>query len=225
LPRIPFRWNRNALARRSKALEYATACSPSLVRAPGASPSRRHGGRGDETDQPALSRPRRIKRQCLANQPGEPIATLTAAIKQRDLVKVGAGVTKVLCRRRPCCGVRGAGCEARPRREGLRARPSGQVVAARGDQLEREVRTEAVDSGDVLAEQLEQCRADIEVQRTCRIGNTPTGRRSWGCAAIPIDAELLQHSFDPGFAGRCLLSVSVIAGECRLVAKSDMVAR
>ena len=53
------------------------------------------------------------------------------------------------------------------------ARPSGEVVAALRDQLEREVRTEAVDLGDVLSEQCEECRANIEGQSVCLIGSPP----------------------------------------------------
>ena len=33
------------------------------------------------------------------------------------------------------------------------------------------------------------------------------------------DAEFLQHRFDPGVAGRCLLAVSVVEGECLLERK------
>ena len=44
------------------------------------------------------------------------------------------------------------------------ARPGGEVVAAFSDQLQREVRTEAVDLSDVLSEQREERRADIEGQ-------------------------------------------------------------
>ena len=52
----------------------------------------------------------------------------------------------------------------------LCARPSGEIVAALGDQLQREVRTEAVDLGEVLSEQREERRADIEVQPVRLIG-------------------------------------------------------
>lgn len=31
---------------------------------------------------------------------------------------------------------------------------------------------------------------------------------------IPMDSEFLQHSFDSGIAGRCLLVVRVVKGEC-----------
>ena len=44
----------------------------------------------------------------------------------------------------------------------LCAWPRGEVVAALSDQLQREVRTEAVDRGDVLSEQREQRLADVE---------------------------------------------------------------
>src|SRR6266581_1872260 len=40
--------------------------------------------------------------------------------------------------------------------------PRREVVAASSDQLQREVRTEAVDCGDVLSEQREQRLADVE---------------------------------------------------------------
>ena len=89
----------------------------------------------------------------------------------------------------------------------LRARPSGQVVAALGDQLEREIRTEAIDPGDIFAEQFEQRRSDIKIQRVCRARHASAGRRDWGGAAIPIEAEFLQHSFYPGVAGQYLLLV------------------
>ena len=49
----------------------------------------------DEADKPALRRLGRIKRQCLANKQGKPIATVAQAIKQRDVGNVdqtdGAG--------------------------------------------------------------------------------------------------------------------------------------
>ncbi len=44
----------------------------------------------------------------------------------------------------------------------LCTRPRGEVVAAFSDQLQREVRTEAVDCGDVLSEQTEKGLADVE---------------------------------------------------------------
>ena len=53
------------------------------------------------------------------------------------------------------------------------ARPSAEVVAALRDQLEREARTEAVNIGNVLAEQCEERRADIEGQSVCLIGSPP----------------------------------------------------
>ena len=80
----------------------------------------------------------------------------------------------------------------------LCARPSGEVVAALGDQPQREVRAEAVDLGDVLfAKQLKsaartsksgrvrlsrRCRADVA--RWQRTGVTTT-----------TDAQFLQHGF------------------------------
>ena len=56
----------------------------------------------------------------------------------------------------------------------LCTRPGGEVVAAFGDQLQREVRTETVDLGDVLSEQREERRADIEGQCVRLIGSGPT---------------------------------------------------
>ena len=44
----------------------------------------------------------------------------------------------------------------------LRTWPRGKIVAAFSDQLQREVRTEAVDRGDVLSEQREQRLADVK---------------------------------------------------------------
>ena len=52
----------------------------------------------------------------------------------------------------------------------------GEVVTAFSDQLQGEVRTEAVDCGDVLAEQPEQRRADVESQSVRLIGSVPTPR-------------------------------------------------
>lgn len=40
--------------------------------------------------------------------------------------------------------------------------PRGEVVPAFSDQLQREVRTEAVDRGDVFSQQREQRLADVE---------------------------------------------------------------
>ena len=54
--------------------------------------------------------------------------------------------------------------------------PRGEVVAAFSDQLQREVRTEAVDRGDVLFEQREQRLADVESQSVRLIGSIPTPR-------------------------------------------------
>ena len=59
----------------------------------------------------------------------------------------------------------------------LCTRPGGEVVAAFSDQLQREVRAEAVDRGDVLSEQREERRADIESQTVRLIGSLPTRRR------------------------------------------------
>ena len=67
----------------------STVNTPQLVLPPGESSGLRHGGRVDETDQPALSRLGRIKGQRMTNQQGEPISTLTEAIKQRDVGNVG----------------------------------------------------------------------------------------------------------------------------------------
>ena len=52
--------------------------------------------------------------------------------------------------------------------------PSGEFVAALGDQLEREVGAEAVDLREVLAEQREERCADIEDQRILLTGSMPT---------------------------------------------------
>ena len=46
----------------------------------------------------------------------------------------------------------------------LCARPGGEVVATLGDQLEREVRAETIDLGEILAKQFKKRRADIEVR-------------------------------------------------------------
>ena len=34
-----------------------------------------------------------------------------------------------------------------------------------------------------------------------------------------MDAEFLQHSFDPDVAGRCLLVIGVVKGECLIEGK------
>ena len=44
------------------------------------------------------------------------------------------------------------------------ARQGGEIIAALSDQLQREIRTEAVDLGDVLSKEREERRADIEGQ-------------------------------------------------------------
>ena len=51
--------------------------------------------------------------------------------------------------------------------------PSGEIVAAFCDQLQREVRAEAVDPGDVPSEQREQCRPGIEGEAVDLIGSSP----------------------------------------------------
>ena len=99
-------------------------------------------------------------------------------------------------------------------------RPGGEVVAALSDQLQREVRTEAVDLGDVLPEQREERSADVERQGVRLIGSGPTWRRQLcSGAATTTDAEFLQYGFDPGVASRCLLMVGVVEGECLLECK------
>src|SRR5450432_1600225 len=52
--------------------------------------------------------------------------------------------------------------QSQPRGKMLCTWPRGEVVAAFSDQLQREVRTETVDGGDVLSEQREQRLADVE---------------------------------------------------------------
>ena len=47
----------------------------------------------------------------------------------------------------------------------------------------------------VKAALTEQRRSDIKIQRVCRARHASAGRRDWGGAAIPIEAEFLQHSF------------------------------
>ena len=96
----------------------------------------------------------------------------------------------------------------------LCTRPGGEVVAAFSDQLQREVWTEAVDLGDVLSEQREKRRANVEGQCVRLIGSGADldGGNESGLATA-IDAEFLQHGFDPDVAGRCLLVVNVIEGE------------
>jgi len=45
--------------------------------------------------------------------------------------------------------------------------PGGEVIAAFSNQLEREVRAEAINLGEILAKQIKKCRADIEVRPVC----------------------------------------------------------
>ena len=54
----------------------------------------------------------------------------------------------------------------------LCARPSGEVVAAFSDQLEGEVRANAIDLGEILAKQLKKRGANIEVRPVplCGVG-------------------------------------------------------
>ena len=62
--------------------------------------------------------------------------------------------------------------------------PRGEVVAAFSDQLQREVRTEAVDGGDVLSEQPKQRGADVERQSVRLIGSVPAPRDRRRCSMI-----------------------------------------
>ena len=98
----------------------------------------------------------------------------------------------------------------------LCARPSGEVVAALSDQLEREVRAEAVDLGEVLSKQRKKRRADIEVRPVRFPVSAPTWRWQRTGVTTTTDAQFLQHGFDPGVAGRCLLLVYVVQSECLL---------
>lgn len=97
--------------------------------------------------------------------------------------------------------------------------PCGEVVAAFSDQLQREVGAEAVDLRDVFSEQGEECRADIEGQSIRLIGSRPAWGQQRIGSATATDAELLQYGFDPSVAGRHLLLVSVLEGECLLQPK------
>ena len=109
---------------------------------------------------------------------------------------------------------------ASPSQEVLGTGPRGEVVAAFSDQLQRKVSAETVDRGDVLSEQREERGANVESQGVHLIGSVPTPRR-WNCPVITtaMDAQFLQHGFDPHVAGRCLLVVSVVKGECLLERK------
>jgi len=100
--------------------------------------------------------------------------------------------------------------------------PRGQVVAAFSDQLQREVSAKAVDRGDVLSQQREERGANVESQGVRLIGPVPTPRR-WNrpVIATAMDAQFLQHGFDPHVAGRCLLAVGVVEGE-RLLERKQM---
>ena len=98
----------------------------------------------------------------------------------------------------------------------LGARPGREVVAALGDQLERQVRAEAVDLGQVLAEQRMQRRADIEGQRVRLLGSAPTLAAATDRPPAATDAQSLQHRFDPLVAGRRLVLVDIVQFQCLL---------
>lgn len=98
----------------------------------------------------------------------------------------------------------------------LCARPGGEVVATLGDQPEREVRAEAIDLGEILAKQFKKRRADIEVRSVRFPVLAPTWRWQRTGITTTTDAQFLQHGFNPGVAGRCLVLVYVVQSECQL---------
>src|ERR1700716_806938 len=100
--------------------------------------------------------------------------------------------------------------------------PRGEVVAAFSDQLQRKVSAETVDRGDILSEQREERGANVESQGVRLIGPVPTPRR-WNCPVntTAMDAQFLQHGFDPHVAGRGLLAVGGVEGE-RLLERKQM---
>jgi hypothetical protein len=80
----------------------------------------------------------------------------------------------------------------------LRAGPRGEVVTTFGNQLQRQVRTKAIDRSEVLPEQHEERRAGIKSQGIRLIGSVPTprDRRNRPMTTTAMDAQLLQHGFD-----------------------------
>ena len=100
--------------------------------------------------------------------------------------------------------------------------PRGEVVAAFSDQLQRKVSAETVDRGDILSEQREERGTNVESQGIHLISPVPTPRR-WNCPVITtaMDAQFLQHGFDPHVAGGCLLAVGGVEGE-RLLERKQM---
>ena len=100
--------------------------------------------------------------------------------------------------------------------------PRGEVVAAFSDQLQRKVSAETVDRGDILSEQREKRGTNVKSQGVHLISPVPTPRR-WNCPVITtaMDAQFLQHGFDPHVAGGCLLAVGGVEGE-RLLERKQM---
>ena len=98
----------------------------------------------------------------------------------------------------------------------LCARPGGEVVAALGDQLQREVGAKAVDLRQVFAEQGKEGRANIELRAVRLPSPRRNMRRQRTHFTAATEAELPQDGLDPGVAGRCLLLVCIIESECLL---------
>jgi hypothetical protein len=95
----------------------------------------------------------------------------------------------------------------------LRARPSGEVVAALGDQRECKERTEAIDPGEILPEQREQGRAQVE-RRPVGLTSHPPARGRDGTDGTPaLQAKLLQDGLDADVAGGHLLLIGRVERE------------
>src|SRR3954468_16663477 len=87
---------------------------------------------------------------------------------------------------------------------------------------QRKVSAETVDRGDILSEQREKRGTNVKSQGVNLISPVPTPRR-WNCPVITtaMDAQFLQHGFDPHVAGGCLLAVGGVEGE-RLLERKQM---
>ena len=89
--------------------------------------------------------------------------------------------------------------------------PRGEVVTAFSDQLQREVRTEAVDRGDVLSEQREQRLADVESQSVRLIGSIPTLRAYLRRGGSVTKAEVSRSRACRMRSRRCRAETPLIA--------------
>jgi len=95
----------------------------------------------------------------------------------------------------------------------LGARPRRKIVAAFGDQFERQIGTHAVDLRQVLAEQPIQRAAHIE-PRSVRLPASPLARqRHRSAVPIPKCAQPLEDGLDPKVANANLFLIDVVKGQ------------